>query len=122
MEALDPRLTTDLAKVGITVLAHLAILSNRKIIRPRLNSDIYNRVSLQAEHIVHQATFAMYCDSVLDTILISLKFPHNILTTYLGIAFSMIDALDQDARKHQWDQFTSDIVGCVAYGVTSLSG
>lgn len=129
MEIFQDRFTTDLAKIGIATLAHIAILVNRHGIRSRVNSEMYNNISLHAEHVLHHAMFAMAIDGGYDVMNILRGVPYNLEYTKLATYASWMKGFYWDIMKPvifpksksslgdpmQIDQMISNTVGCSIY-------
>ena len=123
MELLNnTRLAVNLTKIGLSAIVNTAVFVNRAVIRPRLKSNIYDRISLQAEHVLHYGTYAMAIDGLADIITSELGFSSQPVITYLSSVVSWLYGFNIDGlrpKRPQVDQLVSNTIGCTVYSLTA---
>jgi len=104
-------LLIDLSIVGGSILAHIGIIANRYMVRPALRSKFpkYDGISLQLEHVIHHASFALALGVAFKYIKIDPKsIPVTAACASLGKGIYW-DGLKE--KKPQLDQLVSDTIG-----------
>lgn len=116
--ARNPDFISAATDVGIFLLAHLAIYTNRQKIRPTLNSATYDKISLYSEHFLSYLTTCLLGRAT-DTVLAQYNHVrldiNDLLIPMIRSLGSNFIVAKQDWGKSQWDQFAFDMLGISTY-------
>lgn len=107
----------------IFAVTHLAILANRRVVRPRINNALFDRISCLLEHVASYATLPIGYNAAEHL----LHLPNNIgwdaglalnvtrafLVDYYMPARAWARGLRREGA--QWGQLAADVVGTAAY-------
>jgi len=106
--------------LGAGVLAHVGILANRYIVRPKLKNKKYSEISIQVEHVLHHVAQTLMFNVIFKNFpgtesLENMPYKSMIASFGAGLYVDGIIPQIKDGRP-QLDQITSNSVGVLMGG------